>query len=255
MKPLPPVSLSGLLRNWWAWTMDYGYVSYWQVRGAVFRSNPNRYRDGPLAPVLLLPGIWESWQFLQPLATALHERGHPVHVVPELGRNLASVVDGSELAYRYLHDYDLRGVIIIAHSKGGLIGKFMMAKRDPARSRRIERMIAVATPFSGSVYARWAITPSIRAFSPRDATLRLLADDLATNARITSIFPAFDPHIPGGSALPGARNVRLKGSGHFRIIGTTELRDALLAALAEEPVDPAPTPGTDTEANTSDPMP
>jgi hypothetical protein len=84
-------------------------------------------------------------------------------------------------------------------------------------------MVAIATPFAGSIYARYALTRSIRDFSPADTTLRMLGEHLDVNRRITSISPSFDPHIPGGSRLDGAVNVALRAAGHFRIFGTREL--------------------------------
>ena len=45
------------------------------------------------------------------------------------------------------------------------------------------------------------------------------------NARIVSAYGSFDPHIPGGSALPGARNVILETMGHFRVLGDARVLD------------------------------
>jgi hypothetical protein len=32
------------------------------------------------------------------------------------------------------------------------------------------------------------------------------------------VYAGFDPHIPEGSELPGAKNVRLETGGHFRVL-------------------------------------
>ena len=76
------------------------------------------------------------------------------------------------------------------------------------------------------------LIPAVRALSPRDRTLRSLGEQLEVNSRITSIWGAFDPHIPGGSRLEGATNVRLRTSGHFRVLGQAELLDAVARAAA-----------------------
>lgn len=57
------------------------------------------------------------------------------------------------------------------------------------------------------------------------------------NSRIVSIFAAFDPHIPEGSHLEGATNVRLPIAGHFRVLASSELRDVLRDALGEPAVE------------------
>ena len=112
---------------------------------------------------------------------------------------------------------DLDNAVIVAHSKGGLIGKYIMLALDP--DGRIDRMVAVCTPFSGSRYARYLLIPSLRVFSPRNALTLQMAREETINRRITSIYGVYDPHIPEGSVLPGGRNIRLQVAGHFRILG------------------------------------
>jgi pimeloyl-ACP methyl ester carboxylesterase len=214
-----------------AWLLDYLYAAFWQVH-AVFRpGTPDRYRDGARQPVLLLPGIYETWQFMRPLAEELHDLGHPVHVVTDLGRNRAEVADAAHIVSAVLAARDLQDVIIVAHSKGGLIGKYLMMQADVAG--RVDRMVAIASPFSGSSLARYTVLPSLRAFAPNNAMIRLLGKERAVNARITSIYGLFDPHIPGGSMLPGATNVQLDVAGHFRIMGDPGLQRAVRQACGD----------------------
>ena len=173
-------------------------------------------RTGELAPVVIIPGIYESWKFLSPLVARLHDHGHPVYVVPSLGFNLKPVAEAAALVGAQLERDHLRGVIIVAHSKGGLIGKHVMV--EPGAGQRVGAMLAVATPFGGSAYARFMLAPSLRLFSPKNATIRALASEEAVNSRIVSVYGTFDPHIPSGCELPGAKNVELGTGGHFRIL-------------------------------------
>jgi pimeloyl-ACP methyl ester carboxylesterase len=204
------------IRRGWYWYVDYWFVSWWQFRHFVRGKDLGELATGTKAPVLLLPGVYETWQFLRPIAERLHADGHPIHVLTNLGYNRQPIPDASALASRYLQAHDLTGVLIVAHSKGGLIGKHLMAIGDT--ERRVDRMVAVATPFAGSIYAKYIPVRTIRVFSPVDQTIALLGANLAINGRITSIFGDFDPHIPGGSHLEGATNVQLPVIGHFRIL-------------------------------------
>lgn len=233
--------LSGLTRRGWSWLLDYAYVGFWQVHGFLFRTDAVDYLhdvDPQARPVLLLPGVYERWQFMQPIAERLHALGHPVHVVESLGYNRGSIAQMAALVNDYLRGRDLRDVFIVAHSKGGLIGKYVMSDDDGDRdSRRVAGMVTINTPFSGSVYARFFLLPSIRAFAPANKVLRGLAENQAVNSRIVSIYSAWDPHIPGGSSLPGARNIVLASSGHFRVIADPELLAAVEHAMNAPPVE------------------
>jgi hypothetical protein len=212
------------------WLHDYAYAVRGQVEGFLDRTDPASLQSGDREPVLLIPGIWETWRFLLAVARHLHDAGHPVHVLPALKRNGAPVAASAEIVRDYLARHDLRHVVVVAHSKGGLIGKYAMLLQDP--EHRIDRMVAVATPFNGSIYAPYTVLPSLRAFSPKDATTVLLGKNLSVNARITSIYGEFDPHIPGGSNLPGATNMQLPVAGHFRILRLAVLARPLDGALA-----------------------
>lgn len=220
-----------LRRAWWR-TQDYAYVVHRQVAGLLHRGEADVYQhpERPVPPaVVLIPGVYESWQFLHGLASALHSHGHPVHVLPTLGYNRAPIPASAVLVGRYVAEADLRDVVVVAHSKGGLIGKLAMLREDP--DGRIASMVAVNTPFAGSSYARWVPLPAVRAFVPTDATLVALAAELEVNSRITSVHSRWDPHIPAGSVLEGATNVEISTPGHFRPLADPELERIVLDAV------------------------
>ena len=210
---------------WWA--EDYAYAVAWQARG-IFAGAPHHYLSGGKRPVVILPGVWESWTFMVPLIKPLHADGHPIHVLAHLGRNTRKVAETAQTVADYVRENDLLDVVLVAHSKGGLIGKYVMTFLDS--EHRITSMVAVCSPFSGSRYAHYLVLPSLRAFSPRDPTTVLVKDDVRANSRILSIFGEFDPHIPEGSALLGGTNLKLALGGHFRLLGAPEVRDAVVHA-------------------------
>jgi alpha-beta hydrolase superfamily lysophospholipase len=193
------------------------------------RTVPPRYEKGTRRAVVILPGVYETWHFLRPIADELNRRGHPVHVVQAMGHNRDAIPATSALVARELAARDLRDVALVAHSKGGLIGKHLLAHDDP--EGRIDRLVAVATPFAGSRLARYAVGSTLRAFLPGDPVIRGLAGERAVNARITSIYPRFDPNIPEGSRLEGATNVEVPLWGHFRILIAPEALAAVVAAV------------------------
>ena len=212
---------------------DWAYAAAWQLR-SVAPIPADAYRSGSLRPVVVVPGIYETWRFMRPLMDALHERGHPIHVVAELRHNARTIPESAALLADTIARNDLRHALLLAHSKGGLIGKFAMEHLDP--DARIDRMIAVATPFAGSAYARFAPGRSLRAFRAADPVLAALAHEVGANRRIASVYGVFDTMIPEGSELPGAENRQLPVGGHFRILGDRRT----VAAVLEIAGDAAP---------------
>nr|NLI49574.1 alpha/beta hydrolase [Propionibacterium sp.] len=166
-------------------------------------------------PLVLLPGIWEPWRFLGPLARALRAAGHPVHAVAGLGWNGADLAESAERVVAHLRDADVRGGVLVAHSKGGLIGKQVLL--HPGSAGRVAGLVAVATPFGGSSLSFGALSRTpLGLFAPRGAAIATLTEERAVNRRIVSLAPAWDQVVPEGSVLPGARNVALEAAGHFR---------------------------------------
>jgi hypothetical protein len=199
---------------------DYEYVLRHQLRANFDRDPPEALVDeaGEGEPIVLLPGIYETWRFLHPLARRLHAAGHPVHVVTSLGHLGMSLADAADHVERYLREQHLSRVTIVAHSKGGLVARMLLGRPDA--SPRIRRVVAIATPFSGSTLARWVPIRSVRALRPGQPELVRLAGDGVDVGRVVSLWGWYDPHIPGGCALPGARNLRVPVGGHFRILGS-----------------------------------
>jgi pimeloyl-ACP methyl ester carboxylesterase len=216
------------IAGWWA--RDYAYAVYWQGRAILGKTDPESFRSGTLTPIVVIPGVYETWRFLEPLIRAMHDRGHPVFVVDALSWNNRPIVEAAELVSGFLAEHDLHDIVLVSHSKGGLIGKYVMSAGH--ERSRVTSMLAVAAPFVGSVYARFLVLPSLRIFSPKNATILALAHDESVNSRIVSIYGEFDPHVPAGSELVGAKNVRLDTGGHFRVLAHPRVM-AELAALAE----------------------
>jgi len=226
--------------GWWA--LDYVYAGVRQVALVVDgRRPPSRWRTGDASKpqIVLLPGIYEHWSFLRPLGDALNAEGHRVLAVHGLGPNRRGIVETSERVARALATVHVpaAGRVIVAHSKGGLIGKRLLLD-ERADAIGIRGLVAICTPFSGARRARLFGDPSIRALLPSDETIVMLGSAASVNNRIVSVFGTFDPHVAEGSALDGATNVRVPVAGHFRILGAREtalaVRDGIALLVADD---------------------
>lgn len=171
-------------------------------------------------PVVILPGVLEPWRYLLPLSTWLATRGHPVHHVARLGWNLSSFDDAAHKVADVLLREELEGAVIVAHSKGGLVGKTVMLRPDVAS--RIAGMVTVATPFAGSsLGGRLQRLPGARRtplanLFADSAPVRQLAERRDVNERIVSLAPSWDQVVaPASTRLTGAVVVDLEPGGHF----------------------------------------
>jgi hypothetical protein len=211
---------------------DYAWATDRQLRHLLRPALPTVPSDrlpSDRSPIVLLPGIYETWEFLGPVATALARAGHPIHAVPGLRHNARPVPESADVVVEHLERTGLADVVLVAHSKGGLIGKRVLL--SPA-SDQVLGMVAIATPFTGSRWARYMLSQALRSFDPRDPVLLALAGELLVNERITAVYPRFDPHIPETGELPGARNIELPLSGHFRPLGHPLLVDTVVREVA-----------------------
>lgn len=223
--PHPPVSAWSVLRNPrsvrvaaqdWAVALRDQYLSL-RARRDETSGTPGDC-TGPA--VVLIPGILENPRYLAPLQQWLVTHGHTVHQLPALGWNLRGLTASVTQGLDALESLEVRDAVVVAHSKGGLIGKAMLL--SPRSDGVLTGMVAVATPFSGSqlwnrVQRMFLLRRSpLGLFHPEHPELAALVAEREVNRRIVSLAPAFDQMIPGGSHLDDATNVTLSVEGHFR---------------------------------------
>ena len=225
--------VSYFLIRWYFWILDYIYVGFWQVLGFVQQGDPKVFLN-PKAhlqkhPVILIPGIYEKWEFMKPVAQTLFNAGYIIHIVEGIGYNRGTVEEMAEKVFTYVQKNQLKDCLIVTHSKGGLIGKYLLVNYN--KPHVFKGMVALNTPFSGSVYAYFLPFKSLTIFNPRSQILTLLAENNVVNKKIVSIYGVFDPHIPKGSLLVGAKNIRLQVYGHFRVINDRRVHSEVLKGL------------------------
>lgn len=217
-----------------AMARDYAYAGVRQLAWFGARHEPRAWRRGdPGKPqIVLLPGVYEHWSFMRPLGDALNAEGHRVVVVHGMRANRRPIAETAARVAKALARSapPPAGRVIVAHSKGGLIGKHVLID-DEGELLGVRGIVAICTPFAGARRARLFGDPSIRALLPSDATIVMLEDAASVNARIVSIFGTFDPHVPDGSALEGATNLQVPVAGHFRVLAAPETSAAVLAGI------------------------
>jgi pimeloyl-ACP methyl ester carboxylesterase len=219
---------------------DWLNVAVRWPRSILDRTPPDAYDNGDRVPVIVLPGIWEPWRFMLPLAKVLHAEGHPIYPVPGLRLNGAPLDASAEKVAEALSEHDAPRVVLVAHSKGGLVGKQLML--HPKVGHRVAGLVALCSPFGGSTLSLpvLARTP-LGLFSPANSALTALAAEQAVNAKIVSIGSSYDEMVPNGTHLEGARNITLEMAGHFRPLVSPSVQQLVLQEVRR--FDTSPDPG------------
>ncbi|MDX1535384.1 MAG: alpha/beta hydrolase [Candidatus Spechtbacterales bacterium] len=206
------------------WILDYIYAVYILLKISIIRKEPKHYRGyiEKKTAILLIPGILERWGFLRYFANTLSGEGYPIYTLTGLGYNTKSIHDSAKMVQEFIKEKNLKKVIILAHSKGGIIGREVLSSYN--QDGRIIKLIAIASPFRGSKISRAIpfrpfkeLTPkSVAKISPKNSD----ADD-----KIVSICGYFDNHIwPNNSCeLPGAENIEVDIYGHHKILANKKV--------------------------------
>jgi predicted alpha/beta hydrolase family esterase len=205
-----------------AWIKDYAHMF---SAGTVmyFRRTPPKHYLGHVidgkTPVIILPGIFGRWAFLKPLADHISLLGHPVYIVPKLGNNIGDIPTSVKKVSEVIKENNLKNVVIVAHSKGGLISKYLLVEDES--SKKVKGVIAIATPFHGSSIGKFIPHYSIQELMSDSEIIRYLEKHSEVNGKIVSIIPSYDNHVwhSMGSHLEGAlQNIHVDVAGHHKIL-------------------------------------
>lgn len=214
------------------WVLDY---AYWIKGIAAFRRKPpSHYRHNKNAekvPVILLSGLSLKWHFLRHLGDRISLAGHPVFVIPNLRGNWISVAQAADFVREVIDEHNLQRIVIVAHSKGGIIAKYLLVNHN--YDKRVKLVIAVASPFSGTRLARIIPHRALYEMLPDSSVLQELQENTAVNKQIVSIIPEFDNHVwaEQGSYLDGAKNINVKVRGHHRVIFDKSVENIIMETI------------------------
>ena len=217
------------------WVRDYFHAAAKQAESVLFRRPPSHYLGHVVhgkCPLILIPGVLEKWHFLHTIAEPLSKQGHPIYVLEHLGYNTRDIHKAAKLVRELIEERDLRDVVIIAHSKGGLIGKYVLAHEN--HDGRVRKVIAIAAPFHGSRIVHLAPVRFLRELGPSSEVVRRLHEAAHVNQHIISIYGAFDNHVwPEESCrLDGARNIQVVAHGHHAILSSAEVLEIVHKEVA-----------------------
>lgn len=203
------------------WIIDYYYLFVGKLLMHVYKNPPKHYLDYVVKeknPVVLIPGNSNKWGFYKRLSDAISHFGYPVYVVDKLWLNLFDIPTSAKIVREIIDKNNLKNVVLLGHSKGGVVGKYILIHEN--KDRKISRLIAIASPFSGSSIVDHLPYKSFRELSPKSKIIQETNSNKEMNSKIISIMPEFDNHVwsDKGSYLEGALNIKIPIKGHHKIV-------------------------------------
>ena len=216
------------------WIRDYLYAIHGHGLVFIHKNPPKHYLghavEGKKA-IVLIPGVLEKWHFLKAIADPLSLKGHPIYVLEHLGYNTKEIHHTAESVREFIDKEKLKDVVIIAHSKGGLIGKHLLNFHN--KDEKIKKVIAIASPFGGSHAVKFMPHKMFKELSPHSQTIKELSEKKEFNHKIVSIFGIFDNHVwPESSCrLGGAKNIEVHTHGHHRILFDKKVQDIIVSEV------------------------
>lgn len=220
-----------------AWIKDYAHLF---STGAImyFRHTPPKHYLGHVvegkAPVIILPGILGRWGFYKSMTDYISLLGHPVYIIPKLGNNVRDIKSSADKVLEVIEENNLQNIVIVGHSKGGLIGKYLLLSEKS--KDRIKGLIAIATPFHGSSMGNFIPHSSMKELSSKSDIIDYLEKHSEVNSKIVSIIPSYDNHVwhPKGSYLEGAmENIKVEVAGHHKILNDKKVWNKIAECIAK----------------------
>lgn len=200
--------------------LEYILIIYLKIKRIFFRNPPKEWKYGEKGDVICILGFGETWVFFEKIAGHLFGKGYRIHFLPRYFYGLHPISNYVEKLKEYIESNKLKDLIIIAHSKGGLIAKKYLDSEK--NSEKIKLLITICTPFQGTIFGHLRIL-SLTEFR-RSHVIKNISSVSINNHKIINIYPKLDNHIiPNKNAiLPDGKNIMLDIVGHTRILESDE---------------------------------
>ena len=224
------------MKNLKHWAKDYLKAAHTHTYALFVRKLPKHFlgfTKEKKAPVILIPGLLSTWHALRHIANKLSLEGHPIYILEGLGYNTKKISEGADLLDQLIMNRHLENVILVSHSKGGLIGKYLLAFRNSGK--HIKKLITVATPFAGSQIVHFVPFKPHKELHPTSSGIKELQDQTTVNHKIVSIYGIFDNHVwPLTSChLEGAKNIEVPIAGHHSLLSEEKVKEIILKEVSD----------------------
>ena len=198
---------------------EYIFMIHNYCRSFMPMSVPNSWQNGERGDVILIQGFNERLFTFKKIGNFVNALGYKVYHIKKLDRNFITLAEGVKIIKQFILENNLEEVVLLSHSKGGLIGKYLID--DTEVNTYIKCSISIATPYHGSILGRlrWLSLYELMPNALHYKTMHLTTEN---NYKIFNLYPRIDNHvIPNRNLiLKGANNIQIDVIGHSRIMGS-----------------------------------
>ncbi len=255
-EPWSPLGFGGwrrcVLNEWAAMMRHHLYVLPFHrilrpwLRGDLWQAGgSDRAADAQgLPPILFLHGLWNNAGVWHPLVEDFRRSGYPRLFSFTYGPPWSGIEQFADAVAVEIEAICARcaaeRIVVVAHSMGGLVARAYLRRYG---TRRVDRLLTLATPHRGSALAHLAFGLCAQQLRPASEWIRAWESLPPIAVPCVSIYSEHDNLVSPQSSpeLPGARWIALRGLGHNAFHYSRAVRRLVLTEV--DRATPAATPG------------
>ena len=210
---------------------EYLLIAEYKIRGFLSKELPSTWKSGEVSDVLIIQGLNEYVINFREFGDIANKLGFRVHGIDLHTR--ATVANIAQQYINFIKENDLRDIVIVCHSKGGIISKFLL-DNYPEINKRVSKVISIAVPFGGSGLG-WIPIWNIPELGTNSKFIKKLLQKTENNVKFLNLYSELDNHVilSDSLRLSGADNRLINIIGHTRILRSEETKKIYTQALEQ----------------------
>lgn len=219
------------MRTIYALIREYFLIIKLKLRTYRIKQPPEQWTYGQKGNVLLIHGWNETWSYLLEVGNFINWLGYRVHICDNIDRNRGHIYVNAQKVNDLILEKGLNNLILVSHSKGGLVAKALIDKM-PA-GEMVTKSISIAAPYNGSYWGYLGVGWLSNLVPGSEFIVSF--NEIKENGKTISVRSKIDNSvIPFDSPiLPNATNIQLPVIGHTSILQSEDLMNCLSKILKE----------------------
>lgn len=179
----------------------------------VFKSPPKSWGFGTKGNILLVPGQFGTWYYLRKLGNYLNHLGYKIYTTPSIEPNIHTISYCAKEVKDRILALNLNKIIIIGHSKGGLIARNLLIDKEVYS--KIKKVITISTPHLGTLWGYFYLF-NIHELIPNSHEIERLSQDQGKYKTVVNLYSKIDPFVVPNKSLilKDAKNIVIGTVGH-----------------------------------------